>query len=505
MTAPPPNHPSFIKKTIPPPRKSGGYLFFKWIDPRLGRRSSSCSNFRSVRNHHHQYPQQGKSPQPKALERPVRCVSGKGTTMMTMTRRRPCLGRSSSRSLLVMLVVVLVSTTLVSSELTLVPSGGESSRPNRHCPAGTSIGSTVSGARKLETCRGGGGNVVVNGNDPPPSSSTTKRVPRAAWSWWWKRQQQRPVVLVVGATGGTGRHVVHQLLKRGCTVHVIVRSTDRMVQALSSCTNHTETRRLIPRSWRNRLHMTQASLLDDDVSMDELVQLVEPVDAVVCCLGHSLTLSGLWGPPYRLVTTAIQRLTTALQRTMTTGSPSSPHKPKQLILLSSDGVRNRHLDNAPSWSTWLLLGLIRLLLPPHVDNEQAAAYLWHHHQPSQSKQSESNQAPRVEWVIVRPTDMVPDDNAEERGYHSRRRRRQRQPGYQLQSTPEGPLFGGSHVVSRRQVAECMVHLLTRPPLWKRWKFQMPVVYNNNDDDKTNHPKKQQQEKKKTNGDTAMPK
>ena len=75
--------------------------------------------------------------------------------------------------------------------------------------------------------------------------------------------------------------------------------------------------------------------------------------------------------------------------------------------------------------------MIRLLLPPHVDKEQAAAYLLlHHHwydghQPPQNEpqgrhESEFKAPPRVEWVVVRPTDMVPDNDAEERGYHYRR-------------------------------------------------------------------------------------
>jgi NAD(P)-dependent dehydrogenase (short-subunit alcohol dehydrogenase family) len=98
--------------------------------------------------------------------------------------------------------------------------------------------------------------------------------------------------LVVGASGATGRLLVEQLLNRGQHVHVIVRSPAKLPAVL---TNH------------NNLSVIRASVLE--LSDAELSQHVSGCCAVALCLGHTMSLQGIFGHPRKLVTDA----TVALQ------------------------------------------------------------------------------------------------------------------------------------------------------------------------------------------------
>lgn len=73
-------------------------------------------------------------------------------------------------------------------------------------------------------------------------------------------------ILVVGATGATGRLLVQQLLDRGQKIRVVVRSTDKLPEALR---NH------------NLLTTVQAGILD--LSAEEMIQQVDGCAAVASC------------------------------------------------------------------------------------------------------------------------------------------------------------------------------------------------------------------------------
>ena len=62
------------------------------------------------------------------------------------------------------------------------------------------------------------------------------------------------------------------------------------------------------------------------------------------------------------------------------------------------------LDEPISFVQRRVVGLIRLLLPPHVDNEQAADHL--HTSGSVSDKS-------VEWVVVRPDTLIDEARGSE--------------------------------------------------------------------------------------------
>ena len=126
--------------------------------------------------------------------------------------------------------------------------------------------------------------------------------------------------LVVGASGATGRLLVQQLLDRGQKVSVIVRSPDRLPAALTNDAN---------------LTVIQASVLE--LSDDEMSQHVRGCDAVASCLGHNLTLKGIYGQPRRLVTDATRRLCDAVKANRPDGSV-------RFVLMNTTGNRNRDLN-----------------------------------------------------------------------------------------------------------------------------------------------------------------
>lgn len=241
-------------------------------------------------------------------------------------------------------------------------------------------------------------------------------------------------VLVVGATGATGKHVVQQLLDLGHKVSVIVRSSERM-------------RELISTDKLENLSTTEASVLD--LSDEELEAHVKGCDAVVSCLGHNMNFKGLFGHPRYLVTDVARRLTSAMSET-------SKGKSTKFILMNSDGVANPNgVDDIRPVPERVILSLLRFLLPPVRDNE-AAAKLLHDVDRSQS----------FEWVAVRPTDLVDGDVTE----------------YTFFDKPQGSLFGGG-VATRSNVAKSMVDLITNDELWQQQKFQMPVLHDATKDSK----------------------
>ncbi|HCY80168.1 MAG TPA: NAD-dependent epimerase, partial [Xanthomarina gelatinilytica] len=64
------------------------------------------------------------------------------------------------------------------------------------------------------------------------------------------------------------------------------------------------------------------------------------------------------------------------------------------------GNRNRDLDEPISFAQKCVIGLLRLLLPPHVDNEKAADYL-------RIEMGQNN--PYVEWTAVRPDGLINEE------------------------------------------------------------------------------------------------
>lgn len=158
-------------------------------------------------------------------------------------------------------------------------------------------------------------------------------------------------VLVVGATGATGRHVVEQLLQQKQDVSVIVRSKERMLQAL-------ETTPI------DRLTITQASFME--LSDQELKAHTQGVDCVVQTLGHTGNIEGIFGARRKLVVEAARRLTQSM---------SSDQK---FVMMGTEVYHHPTDDIRPFWER-AVLGLLRAALPlsqttktPQISYERAS-------------------------------------------------------------------------------------------------------------------------------------
>ena len=235
--------------------------------------------------------------------------------------------------------------------------------------------------------------------------------------------------LVVGASGATGRLVVKQLLNAGEAVKIIVRSLDTIDADIKN---------------NPLLTVTQASVME--LTDAQLIEQVADCQALVSCLGHNLTLKGLFGQPRRLVTQAVTRLTHAVEKI----APSTPVK---FILMNTSGNQNKAAGETITTKEKMVIGLIRALLPPHADNETAAAYL-------QTRFAMPNKS--ITWVAVRPDDLI-DETAVS--------------AYQIMPSPIRSAIFDAGKTSRINVAHFMSQLILDDVTWQKWQGQMPVIYN----------------------------
>ena len=235
-------------------------------------------------------------------------------------------------------------------------------------------------------------------------------------------------VLVVGASGATGSKLVEQLLSDKHKIKVIVRTPEKL-----------------PDSWKinTNLQIISASLLD--LSDAEMRTIVSDCEAVASCLGHNLSFKGIYGKPRRLVTDATRRLCNAI----TSNNLKSKTK---FVLMNTTGNRNRDLNEPISFAQKCVIGLLRVLLPPHVDNEQAADYL---------RIEIGQNHTFVEWVAVRPDGLINEDVVTD---------------YEIHPSPTRSAIFNAGKVSRINVAHFMANLITDDNLWAQWKGQMPVIY-----------------------------
>ena len=235
--------------------------------------------------------------------------------------------------------------------------------------------------------------------------------------------------LVLGASGATGKHLVHQLLLKGVEIKIVVRSLER-----------------IPKSWKNNtsIDVINASILD--LSTEEMMGLTADCGSIASCLGHNLNLKGIYGKPRRLVTDTARRLCDAVKA-------NKGNKPVKYVLMNTTGNRNKDLEEKVSLGQKCVLILLRLLLPPHVDNEKAAEYL--------SKEiGQKNK--HIEWTAVRPDGLTDEKEVSE---------------YMVHQSPTRSAIFDAGKTSRINVGNFMCRLIEESDLWEKWKGKMPVIYN----------------------------
>jgi NAD(P)-dependent dehydrogenase (short-subunit alcohol dehydrogenase family) len=235
--------------------------------------------------------------------------------------------------------------------------------------------------------------------------------------------------LVVGASGATGRLLVEELLACGQTVKIVVRSLDSLPESIR---NH------------DNLSVIQARVLD--ISDAEMAGQVQGCSAVVSCLGHNLNFKGMFGQPRRLVTDATRRLCDAIRE-------NEPSEPVKFVLMNTTGNSNRDLDERISFGQKCVIGLLRLLLPPHVDNEKAADYL---------RTNVGQNDPMIEWAAVRPDGLVDETEVTD---------------YEIHRSPTRSAIFNAGSTSRINVGHFMAKLIIDDNTWKLWRGKMPVIYN----------------------------
>lgn len=235
--------------------------------------------------------------------------------------------------------------------------------------------------------------------------------------------------LVCGASGATGRHLVEQLIQRGQHVKAIVRAPEQL-----------------PVSWHDNTQLTVIQANIAECSVDEMAGYLKDCGAVASCLGHNITLQGVFGQPRKLVADAVKLLCNAIEA-------NRPAQPVKFVLMSSVGIRNPDAHESISRSQQAVIWLMRALVPPQSDNEKAAGYLR-----SMDKQMD----PAIEWVVVRPDSLQNDETVTE---------------YELHPSPIRSAIFNPGKTSRINVGHFMSELITDDQLWNEWKGQMPAIYN----------------------------
>ncbi|MDQ3534287.1 MAG: SDR family oxidoreductase [Bacteroidota bacterium] len=235
--------------------------------------------------------------------------------------------------------------------------------------------------------------------------------------------------LVVGASGATGKSLVEQLLKMGQNVKVIVRPAGK-----------------IPDSWirEDKVSIIKANI--NEIGVDEMAGYIKDCQAIASCLGHNLTWRGIYGKPRKLVTDAVRLLCDAIKKNL-------PEIPVKFLLMNTAGNRNRDLKEQISFREKSVIGLLRLLLPPHSDNEEAADYLR-----VNIGQNDSS----IQWIVVRPDTLTNEDKVTE---------------YTVHASPSRSAIFNPGKTSRINVGYFMAELITQDDLWEIWRWKMPVIYN----------------------------
>lgn len=236
-------------------------------------------------------------------------------------------------------------------------------------------------------------------------------------------------ILVVGASGATGRHLVDQLLIQKHKVKAIVRSPEKL-----------------PESWSNNGNLQIVSASISELNIGELSAHIRDCQAIVSCLGHNLTWKGVYGHPRKLVTEATRNLCNAIKA-------NEPKQPVRFILMNTTGNRNRNLHEPISFAQKCVIGLLRLILPPHVDNEKAADYL-------RTEIGQNN--PFIKWTAVRPDGLINENEVTP---------------YEIHPSPTRSAIFNAGKISRINVAHFMANLIGSEDLWLKWQGQMPVIYN----------------------------
>ncbi|TCK18552.1 putative NADH-flavin reductase [Thiogranum longum] len=235
-------------------------------------------------------------------------------------------------------------------------------------------------------------------------------------------------MLILGASGATGRLLVEILLKKGVEIIAIVRNASSLTNIVGP---------------HPGLQIVEADI--SEIPESDLAQYVRDCEAVLCCLGHNLTFKGMFGHPRRLVTNAVKKITK-------TAETVHANNKMKIVLMNTTGNSNRDIPEKPPFSQRFVISILRFLLPPHVDNENAADFL-------RLEIGQNNNS--IEWAAVRPDALVNEDQISQ---------------YDIYTSPIRNAIFDAGSISRINVADFMSELAINSELWDEWKGKMPVIY-----------------------------
>ena len=235
--------------------------------------------------------------------------------------------------------------------------------------------------------------------------------------------------LILGASGATGRLLVEKLLQKGVEVIAIVRNADSLTNLVGL---------------HQSLQIVEANI--SEMNENDLAQYLKECQAVLSCLGHNLTFKGMFGHPRRLVTDTVKKVVKTIESLNT-------NKKVKIILMNTTGNSNRDIPEKPPFTQRMVVSLLRLLLPPHVDNEKAADFL-------RIYVGQNNKV--IEWAAVRPDGLINEDEVSQ---------------YDINASPTRNVIFDAGSTSRINVADFMSELAVNSELWNKWKGKMPVIYN----------------------------
>jgi translation elongation factor EF-1beta len=125
----------------------------------------------------------------------------------------------------------------------------------------------------------------------------------------------------------------------------------------------------------------------------------------------------------------------------------------KFVLMNTAGNQNRDLEEPISFGQKVIIGIIRLLLPPHTDNENAADYL---------RINIGQENAKIKWVVVRPDSLIDSNQVTP---------------YETFNSPTRSAIFDPGKTSRINVGHFMASLMLENALWNKWKGKMPVLYN----------------------------
>lgn len=258
--------------------------------------------------------------------------------------------------------------------------------------------------------------------------------------------------LILGANGKTGRLVVRELLEKQAAVKAIVRSS-------------TDFYAVLPEKYKHDKRLNVVEINNLALSEVQWRELLKGCSSVISCLGHNLTFKGIYGKPRGLVADTVEGVCRAIS------SCSFNTTPVKFILMNTTGNQNKRMGEKVSLIQTLVVWLIRHLIPPHADNENASSYL-------QDNFLSNNK--QIEWAVVRPDSLIDEADVT---------------AYDVHQAPIRSAIFDAGLTSRVNVANFMATLAvagrTRSTtnientkntessenIWTQWKFKMPVVYN----------------------------